>query len=253
MNFLKKLLPNLLDLCFLKKEDVLIVSYPKSGNTWVRFLLCNYIILLKEENETINFEKLNIYMPEFGYNLYTVDSFFLPYNRIIKTHKRYSFLFRNQKAIYILRNPIDTLKSFFIYNKNLEIPYLESDNLESFIRSKFGISGYIKHFMSWDKKVNCLVKYEELQSDTQLAFTKILRFLSLPLDNEKILIAIEKSDLRVIKSLELKNPLGHKELLKENILFTGLNSIHSKLSLSDTALKYVKNILEKNNFNQYQI
>ena len=49
---------------FLKEENiqkVLMYGYPKSGNTWLRFLLFNYrhLLLNPEEIKTISYDRLN--------------------------------------------------------------------------------------------------------------------------------------------------------------------------------------------------
>jgi hypothetical protein len=40
-------------------EDTFVVSYPKSGNRWVRFLLANLIY----PNETVDFTNINRLLP----------------------------------------------------------------------------------------------------------------------------------------------------------------------------------------------
>ena len=44
-------------------DDIFITSYPKSGNTWLRFLLAN---LLKRHEEEIDFHTVHNYVPEVG-------------------------------------------------------------------------------------------------------------------------------------------------------------------------------------------
>ena len=43
-------------------DDTFLVSYPKSGNTWVRFLLANLI----HPNETVSFANINRLLPAPG-------------------------------------------------------------------------------------------------------------------------------------------------------------------------------------------
>ena len=65
-------------------DDVFIVSYPKSGNTWVRFLIAN---LLKQQNEEIDFYTVNRYVPEVGRHEEIIAGLKRP--RIMKSHAPY--------------------------------------------------------------------------------------------------------------------------------------------------------------------
>ena len=63
-------------------DDTFLVSYPKSGNTWVRFLLANLIY----PNETVGFANINRLLPAPGVSS---KRFLrnLPRPRILKSHE----------------------------------------------------------------------------------------------------------------------------------------------------------------------
>jgi len=79
-------------------DDTFLVSYPKSGNTWVRFLLAN----LLHPNETVGFANINRLLPAPG----VLSKRFLrslPRPRILKSHETFDVRFR--KVIYLVRDP----------------------------------------------------------------------------------------------------------------------------------------------------
>ena len=56
---LKKLILIVRTLVRLRKDDVLLMSFPKSGNTYVRILYCNYLRLSSGMGELKGFDELN--------------------------------------------------------------------------------------------------------------------------------------------------------------------------------------------------
>ncbi len=83
---------NKLNLFLKDKEDsILLFGYPKSGNTWLRFLIYNYqyLLLNPSNKETITFDKLN----SLQNNVMDRGSVFVPENGFplfYRTHKIYN-------------------------------------------------------------------------------------------------------------------------------------------------------------------
>src|SRR5580700_2617391 len=94
------------------KNIVWIASYPKSGNTWVRFLACNLIFGRQESAATVSLLAPDIH--EMGEALIGSS-----HTGLVKTHFAYSsnlpLLNRTAGGIYIVRNPADVLVSNFHY------------------------------------------------------------------------------------------------------------------------------------------
>ena len=67
----------------IKKDDTFVVSYPKSGNTWVRFLLANALY----PDAKVDFHTIHELIPEVG-NEETRRSG-LPRPRLFKSHAPY--------------------------------------------------------------------------------------------------------------------------------------------------------------------
>src|SRR5262245_64756041 len=88
---------------------VWLASYPKSGNTWVRFLLANLMV-----GDVTASEQVKIQIPDIHEGI-TGQHLFGGHTTIIKTHWKFwtGFPLREDTigAIYVLRHPIDVLES----------------------------------------------------------------------------------------------------------------------------------------------
>src|SRR5690349_25152573 len=86
-------------------DDVYLVSYPKSGNTWVRFLIAN---LISEEPITLlNIEQR---IPSV-YILPDRELRRVRRPRLLKSHE--CFVSRYRKVIYTVRDPPDVAGSYY--------------------------------------------------------------------------------------------------------------------------------------------
>src|SRR6202021_2574849 len=90
-------------------DDIFLVSYPRSGNTWTRFLLGNLI----NQSDPVTFSNVESRIPEIYFNR---DRFLrqLPPPCMIKTYD--CFQPHYPLVIYIVRDPREVAVSFYHYN-----------------------------------------------------------------------------------------------------------------------------------------
>src|SRR5438132_5015556 len=125
-------------------DDVFLVSYPRSGNTWTRFLLGNLI----DQNDPVTFSNVESRIPEIYFNR---DRFLraLPRPRMLKSHE--PFQPHYPRVIYIVRDPRDVAVSFYHHNvkaRNIHDHYPMSSLVPRFI------AGELDHkFGSWRNNV----------------------------------------------------------------------------------------------------
>jgi hypothetical protein len=185
-------------------DDTFLVSYPKSGNTWVRFLLANLI----HPNETVGFANINRLLPAPG----VLSKRFLkslPRPRILKSHEPFDARFR--KVIYLVRDPRDVAVSE--YHFDLKKRYIAADmTLEQFIKpflagetSSYG--SWWEHVASWvgtrhGNPKFLLARYEDLLADPISETAKIAEFLGIHADTERIKSAVERSSADRMRKLE---------------------------------------------------
>lgn len=194
------------------ESDVFLVSYPKSGNTWMRFLVGNYLSKGK-----MDFSNGHIYMPDIHYNPEQIDKIdFRP--RFIKSH--FDFRPEYKNVIYLVRDGREVAVSLFYFLIKMKAIPSEiefSDYLENyFFTGKTPYGHWNKHVFSWlrDNKADnlILVKYEDLLADTINEFEKIIKFSGLHLDKENLKSSVERSSFNSMKKDEEQNAKTLKEL-----------------------------------------
>lgn len=193
-------------------SDVFITSYPKSGNTWLRFLLGNILF------EDFNFANMEDLIPD----IYVNNNSFLKNNssrRILKSHEYFDP--RYKKIIYIVRDPRSVFISYFEFlrkKKVLDINSSHDDFIDLFIKGDFVEYGnWGENIGSWigakrESEDFLLIKYEDLKTKTEEKLIDILNFMNKPVDSSKIKISIEKSSFNEMSRNEQKNKLKIKAL-----------------------------------------
>ena len=192
-------------------DDVYVVSYPRSGNTWTRFLLGN----LLHPNEPATFSNIESRVAEIYFNPDHVLRR-LPRPRLLKSHE--AFHPNYPRVICIVRDPRDVAVSFYHHNvkaRNLPDTYPMDEFVPRFIRAEFDPwwGSWGDNVMSWiamrDGKSNfLLVRYEDMKQDPERELGKIARFLqearfpNIDASAERLAQAVERSSPERMRELE---------------------------------------------------
>src|ERR1035438_8185136 len=185
-------------------DDIFLVSFPKSGNTWTRFLLAN----LRFPNEPATWANINRLIPDpSGTAKRDFDRMARP--RIIKSHE--CFDPRYPRVVYIVRDPRDVVLSQYHYHRKLR--KIEDDSpLETFV-TRF-LAGETCPHGSWGQNIATwlytseesprflLLRYEDLIADTAKELAKVANFLEFPAGPELIAQAVERSSADRMRSME---------------------------------------------------
>ena len=208
----------------LRKEDIILATFPKSGTTWMRFIFANLISLKEFNGRVVDYQFLNNELRG-GYdsNLYPTIKY-STFPRIIWTHYKYEQKrFGNNKRIYIYRNPGDTMVSYYEFRKSLKDNPLKNQSFQEFIRNeKYGINYWCEHFLSWKDNCDILVSYEELKDNSLEKIKNVLSKLKLnKIGDDLLSVAIERFSFKNIRSMEEKVGLDDsaKEKHKEGYRF----------------------------------
>ncbi|XP_027762008.1 sulfotransferase 6B1-like [Empidonax traillii] len=185
-----------------REDDVLLVSYPKSGTHW----LAGVITKLYDTQVTITSPI------EFGDISKLEELNNLSSKRIIPTHLDYNMLpqnFKNKKCkmIYICRNPKDTAVSMYhYYRDNPNLPTVDTWTafFDLFLKGNVVCGSWFDHFLSWeaheDDKNILFLFYEDMKKDLPKVVKKIALFLSLNVSDKDIQDTCNKSSFSEMKT-----------------------------------------------------
>ncbi|MEX2493361.1 MAG: sulfotransferase domain-containing protein [Nitrospirales bacterium] len=195
--------------------DVFLVGHPKSGNTWVAYMLA--IILNEKIGKNVTMANVSEFVP----NLHSPGVKIKDFNKWPSTR-----IFRNEnptwqdhypKTIYLVRDPRAVLLSY--YHHWLHSEQESHGTLEEFVDEmlEFGcIRRWEAWLVRWDLQVNDWVKrekkqpvkiirYEDLIEDRSKTFREIVDFAGLTCSNSLFALAVEKGGFEAMQKSEKKH------------------------------------------------
>ena len=233
-----------------RKSDVLIAFFPKTGSTWVRILLYQ---LYLGRTEQFTFDEINKSMPEFG-NENILQKWKFPYPRLIKTHQPYLPLFYGRKAMLFVRDPRDTMESYFHYvisNKN----YNCTLDFKEFIRDKkFGLESYFKFYKSWSDRSSFVIKYEDLKENPVPTVQKILSYLNVERSEEVIKEALANSSISKTRDAQKQSSKAFQQRFKEGYQFARKgDSGKGELAFDEEDKELLRSMALRYDFDYYKL
>jgi hypothetical protein len=185
-------------------DDIFLVSYPKSGNTWARFLIANFLYP-GQHPDWGNIDRL-IPAPEV---MSKRDFEKMARPRVIRTHDAFNPRFK--QVIYIVRDPRDVALSQYHHHRKRKLigdhhPF--ESFLPGFLAGETNVHGSWKqNVASWLAARNggpkfLLLRYEDMLLDTPHELSRIGAFLGVETTAERLSMAIEHSSPKEMRRLE---------------------------------------------------
>ncbi|KAI1889912.1 hypothetical protein AGOR_G00167800 [Albula goreensis] len=189
-------LRNAMDFQF-QDTDTLIVTYPKSGTTWMQEVLT---LLFSRGDPTLSHSIPNWARAPWLEQYYCPDVLKASRGpRIITTHLPYSLLApalqsSKAKVIYVARNPKDVVVSYYHFHKManfLPQPGCFGEFLHRFLDGTLHYGSWFDHVNGWtsegrDKLNFFYITYEEMWQDMRGSLERISTFMQCPLLAEEL-------------------------------------------------------------------
>jgi hypothetical protein len=194
-------------------DDVFLVSYPRSGNTWTRFLISN----LLHQGEPTNFANVESRIPEIYFN---PDHALrrLPRPRVLKSHE--CFQPHYPRVIYLVRDPRDVAVSFYHHNLkagNIPDNYPMEEFVPRFMKAEFDTKWgtWSDHVLSWlslrqGVKGFLFLRYENMKANPAAELARVSDFLAtcdFP--------AIDANPGSLQRAIELSSPERMRQMERE--------------------------------------
>jgi hypothetical protein len=187
-------------------DDTFLVSYPRSGNTWTRFLIANLV----HPDKPVSFTNIEQLIPDTSSQSNRALKR-TPRPRIIKTHQYFDH--RYPRTIYIVRDPRDVALSYYDFQRKyrqIEDGYPLDRYVDDFVCGRL-ISAdwgtWAENVASWiytrgNRKEFLLLRYEDMIKDTAAELLRIAAFLGIEPDPQRLQGAVERSSADRMRELE---------------------------------------------------
>lgn len=187
-----------------RDDDIFLVSFPKSGNTWVSFLIANTIVQELGLRLEVNHFNIHGFVPDIhqGRDI-PLDMSFFPFKRVIKSHAVYNPDYKN--VIYLIRDPRSVMVSYYHFLVGLGS---FSGSLSQLIHDpEHGILSWVGHVNGWRNRVVPgtrfrVYRYEDIKGDTVAETSRLLRLLGVRPRPEAMKEIVRNSDFQHLRELE---------------------------------------------------
>ena len=202
----------------LKQADCVVVSFGKSGRTWLRVMLSRFYQVRHglSEKHLIGFDNLHRKDPSIPIIFFTHDNYLKDYTQHYDSKEDYL----GKKVVLLVRDPRDVAVSQFFQwkyrmrakKKNLnQYPEHGKDvPIYDFVMDpQAGLPKIIDFMNLWAEEMPRLenilvVRYEDLRARTADVLRQIIEFIGTPGTDEQIRQAVEFSSVENMKKLEEK-------------------------------------------------
>ncbi len=190
--------------------DAFVVSYPKSGRTWLRFILANYFNEFYKLNMNVDLHNVFKIVPnEYNHKEIGIEAFdfyenkdvpFIPFSH----SKNYRKIYK-EKVIVLIRSPFDILVSDYFQQTEQIKSY--KGGIKEFIRDdEKGIKNYCEFMNNWIdhiiEKEYFALSYEEMQENIFNVIGELLNYLDIEVNEDILNNSIELSNFNRMQDIE---------------------------------------------------
>jgi hypothetical protein len=214
----------------LEADDVLVVSFPKSGTTWIQEVIYQILGTKDGKMDERNIEERFPYLEYIYPGVREIQR--QPSPRLIKTHLPFHLLPSDVhsgkgKVVYIARNAKDVCVSYYHFVRMLSFLHYTGDFehfFDNFINGTVSSGPWFDHVETFwrhrsDKNV-LFVTYEEMKRNPTVMVQKVADFFNKQLTSDQVDEIVSRTNFESMKSNRLTNYSWWDEL--------GITSKHDK-------------------------
>ena len=204
----------------LERADVAVVSFGKSGRTWLRVMISRYyqVMFSIPERVLLGFDNYHRRNPEIPKIFFTHDNYIKDYTGEFDTKAS----FHAKKVVLLVRNPKDiAVSQYFQWQHRMrpakkklnQYPPHESDvtAFDFVMDENVGLPGIIEYLNLWAREADqvselLVIRYEDMRKDADGVLRRVMEFVNgTPADSAAIAEAVEYSSVENMRKLEEKN------------------------------------------------
>ena len=202
---------------FAASADCFLVSYPKSGRTWFRFLLSHYFAARSAPGTDVDLHNMFGVLPNFdldpvrGVPAFRFGGRGKDVPRIWVSHLAFRrSLFLNKPAIMLVRDPRDVAVSSYFHATRHKHRF-EGD-IEQFLEDPSqGVPAMCAYLNGWAKGIagrrSHILSYEALSADPASQVAGALKFLGCAVDEGAVEAAVRAGSFAAMQKRELAEGL----------------------------------------------
>ena len=214
----------------LHPECVLIASYPRSGNTWFRYLVADVI------EQSIGIEtatKLPVHVDKIIPDLDRQDDPNAARELNLQLHlQKTHSAWRNEfpRAIVLTRDPVDSLVSYFHFHQRYdEMRKFANDGIDAFCLER--LNDWMDHQKSFESASSrgdldaIFLRYENLHQSPHLILEKVFKYLDYPADSNWIERAVTNHRFNNHQKKELPKAGTSERFFRKGEIGSGYNEL----------------------------
>ncbi|WP_407166052.1 sulfotransferase domain-containing protein [Bradyrhizobium sp. ORS 111] len=196
-------------------SDLYLVAFPKSGVTWLSFLLANVNLLLSgEQQRRATLFNISDLIPDIHTNRNLSNATTAaPGFRVIKSHSGYHPGYT--KVLLLVRHPIHVMASYYVYSTALN---QFTGSIEDMVEDEhLGINAWVRHTAGWLDKARPeisfrLIRYEDFLTQPSRCLRELYELWGIDVSDDIISTATERSNLTAMAADEQRFNAGHPAL-----------------------------------------
>lgn len=204
-------------------RDTFLVSYPRSGNTWLRCIIAS----IMTGEHVSNLASIDFVVPDIHFSVPNSQVKPLP-SYVVKTHDHLLRGTRSdliERAVYITRDPRDVCVSYWRYftkGEGVVAPFTSFS--EDFVANRIWPGSWVSHVESWthsDKDV-LFLRYEDIVRDPTSECLRLAGFIGKKYNESEVQTIVSSYTKNEMVKLELAG--NRKTFSTKEQFFIGTNA-----------------------------